>query len=55
MGIIQKQGIANTIISYLGIAIGFVNIIYIQPQLLSSEEVGLLPKMAQTQSQKNLK
>ena len=42
MGIIQKQGIANTIISYLGIAIGFVNIIYIQPQLLSSEEVGLL-------------
>jgi O-antigen/teichoic acid export membrane protein len=42
MGIIQKQGIANTIISYLGIAIGFVNIIYIQPQLLTSEEVGLL-------------
>jgi O-antigen/teichoic acid export membrane protein len=42
MGIIQKQGIANTIISYLGIAIGFFNIIYIQPQLLAAEEVGLL-------------
>lgn len=42
MGIIQKQGIANTIISYLGILIGFVNIIYIQPQMLAAEEVGLL-------------
>lgn len=42
MGIIQKQGITNTIISYVGILIGFVNIIYIQPQLLTTEEVGLL-------------
>lgn len=42
MGIIQKQGIANTLISYIGILIGFVNIIYIQPQFLTSEEVGLL-------------
>jgi O-antigen/teichoic acid export membrane protein len=42
MGIIQKQGIVNTIITYIGIVIGFVNIIYIQPQFLSSEEVGLL-------------
>ena len=42
MGIIQKQGIQNTIITYLGIIIGFVNLIIIQPFLLSKEEVGLI-------------
>jgi O-antigen/teichoic acid export membrane protein len=41
MGIIQKQGIANTIISYLGIAIGFVNILILQPYMLSPDEIGL--------------
>ena len=42
MGIIQKQGIQNTIITYLGIVIGFVNLIIIQPLLLTKEEVGLI-------------
>ncbi len=42
MGIIQKQGIQNTIITYLGIIIGFANLILIQPFLLSKEEVGLV-------------
>ncbi len=42
MGVIRKQGIANTLISYIGILIGFINIIYVQPNFLSSEEVGLL-------------
>ncbi len=41
MGIIQKQGIQNTIITYLGIVIGFVNLIIIQPFLLTKEEIGL--------------
>lgn len=42
MGIIQKQGIQNTIITYLGIVIGFANLIIIQPLLLTKEEVGLI-------------
>jgi O-antigen/teichoic acid export membrane protein len=42
LGIIQKQGIQNTIITYLGIIIGFVNLILIQPFLLSKEEIGLM-------------
>ncbi len=42
MGIIQKQGIQNTIITYLGIIIGFVSLIIVQPFLLSKEEVGLI-------------
>lgn len=42
MGIILKQGIANTIITYTGIVIGFINIIIIQPYFLTPEEVGLI-------------
>lgn len=41
MGIIQKQGIANTIISYLGILIGFVNVLILQPYMLKPDEIGL--------------
>lgn len=41
MGIIQKQGITNTIISYVGILIGFVNVLILQPYMLSPDEIGL--------------
>ncbi len=41
MGEIRKQGIVNSIITYTGILIGFVNIIVIQPNFLSTEELGL--------------
>lgn len=41
MGVIKRQGITNTIITYIGILIGAVNIIFIQPKLLTPEELGL--------------
>ena len=41
MGVIKRQGIKNTIITYIGILIGAVNIIFIQPKLLTPEELGL--------------
>lgn len=41
MGEIKKQGISNAIISYIGIAIGFLNLLVLQPILLSPEEIGL--------------
>lgn len=41
MGVIKRQGIKNTIITYIGIFIGAVNIIFIQPKLLTEEELGL--------------
>lgn len=41
MGVIKRQGIKNTIATYLGVVIGFVNLLIIQPQLLSKEELGL--------------
>lgn len=41
MGIIQRQGIQNTIVTYFGIFIGFLNLIVIQPYFLTPEEIGL--------------
>ncbi|REJ82305.1 MAG: hypothetical protein DWQ44_07950 [Bacteroidetes bacterium] len=41
MGVIKRQGIKNTIIAYTGMAIGFLNLIVIQPHFLTKEELGL--------------
>jgi O-antigen/teichoic acid export membrane protein len=38
---IKKQGIQNAIITYAGVAIGFVSLMFIQPSLLKPEELGL--------------
>jgi O-antigen/teichoic acid export membrane protein len=42
MGIIARQGIKNNIITYFGVFIGFVNILILQPLVLSPDEFGLL-------------
>ncbi len=41
MGVVQRQGIKNTISSYIGILLGFVSLIIIQPQFLKPDEIGL--------------
>ena len=41
MGVIQRQGIKNTISSYLGILLGFVSLIIIQPKFLKPEVIGM--------------
>lgn len=41
MGIIQRQAIINTIINYIGVVLGFVNVIIVFPLFLSDEEFGL--------------
>lgn len=41
MGVIQKQGITNAVITYTGVLIGFVSLLFIQPRLLNPEELGL--------------
>ncbi|MCS6905368.1 MAG: oligosaccharide flippase family protein [Bacteroidia bacterium] len=42
MGIIKKQFLANSIFTYLGLFIGFVNYIVILPRYFSTEQIGLL-------------
>ncbi len=41
MGVIQRQSIKNTISSYVGIGLGFLSLLVIQPRLLTPEEIGL--------------
>lgn len=41
MGIIQRQGLINSIITYTGLALGAFSLLYIQPHFLSKEEIGL--------------
>jgi O-antigen/teichoic acid export membrane protein len=41
VGIVQRQGIINSIITYAGIAIGFISLLVIQPRFLTTEEIGL--------------
>lgn len=41
MGVIKRQGIKNTLSTYAGFIIGFVNLLIIQPQFLTKEELGL--------------
>ncbi|MCG6188147.1 lipopolysaccharide biosynthesis protein [Maribellus maritimus] len=41
MGIIQKQTIRGSIYSYLGVGIGYLNVVILMPQFYSAEEIGL--------------
>jgi O-antigen/teichoic acid export membrane protein len=41
VGIIQRQGIRNAIITYVGFALGAISLLFIQPHFLSKEEIGL--------------
>lgn len=41
MGIIQKQTIKGTIYTYLGVALGFVNIGLLTPKIFSPDQIGL--------------
>lgn len=41
MGIIRNQGIKDSIISYLGVVIGAVNVLFIYPAFLTTEQLGL--------------
>ncbi len=42
MGVIKNQTIKGTIYSYIGVVLGFVNIVLLFPRILDTEQVGLL-------------
>jgi O-antigen/teichoic acid export membrane protein len=42
MGIVIRQSIFTTIISYAGAVIGYINLLYLFPKFLNPEQVGLL-------------
>ncbi|HNR19825.1 MAG TPA: polysaccharide biosynthesis C-terminal domain-containing protein [Bacteroidia bacterium] len=41
VGIVKRQGIYNSFITYVGILIGFISLLIIQPRFLTKEEIGL--------------
>jgi len=41
MGVVIKQSIRSSIIAYIGVAIGYVNVLWLYPNFLSSEQIGL--------------
>ena len=41
MGIIMKQSLRTSVLSYIGIALGYVNVVLLFPVFLSPEEFGL--------------
>lgn len=41
MGIIQRQGLRNSIITYTGLLLGAISLLFIQPHFLTKEEIGL--------------
>lgn len=41
MGIVRRQGLRNTIISYFGLALGFVNTVLVLPKVLEPQQIGL--------------
>ncbi|UOG76745.1 polysaccharide biosynthesis C-terminal domain-containing protein [Hymenobacter tibetensis] len=41
MGIVQRQGLRNTIISYAGLGLGFVNTVLVLPKVLEPKQIGL--------------
>ncbi len=42
MGIIRKQALGNSVFSYLGVLLGYVNVILLFPAFFSSEQFGLI-------------
>ena len=41
MGIIARQATLNTLLAYIGIALGFVNVVVLYPRVLQADEFGL--------------
>src|SRR5690606_18650527 len=42
MGIIIRQGFYTSLITVLGIVIGYINLLYLYPRFLETEQIGLL-------------
>lgn len=42
MGVVIRQSIYATIISYAGVVVGYLNLLYLYPKFLAPEQVGLL-------------
>ncbi len=42
MGVVIRQSILTSVLSYIGVAVGYVNLLYLYPKFLEPEQIGLL-------------
>ena len=42
MGVIQRQTIKGTLYSYLGVGLGFVNLVILSPKIFSTDQIGVI-------------
>jgi len=45
VGVIKRQGIQGTLVSYIGIVLGYINLMLIYPAVLQKEQIGLISVM----------
>ncbi|MEY4927089.1 MAG: hypothetical protein RI894_1525, partial [Bacteroidota bacterium] len=50
MGLVIKQGIQSAMVSYIGVALGFVSFLVLFPLLLSKQEIGLVRTLEESTS-----
>lgn len=48
MGVVQRQGIKQSIVTYVGVAIGMVNVLLIYPAFLKDTEIGIISYIRET-------
>jgi O-antigen/teichoic acid export membrane protein len=48
MGVIQRQGIKGTIVSYIGAILGAITILFVYPYCMNTEEIGLFRLIVDT-------
>lgn len=48
MGIIKRQGIKQTIVTYAGVVIGMLNVLFVYPAFLERSEIGVLSWVRET-------
>ncbi|MBY0433319.1 MAG: polysaccharide biosynthesis C-terminal domain-containing protein [Cyclobacteriaceae bacterium] len=45
MGVVIRQSITSTVISYAGVVIGYINLLYLYPRFLAPEQIGTMRAM----------
>jgi O-antigen/teichoic acid export membrane protein len=48
MGVVIRQSILTSILSYVGVIIGYINLLYLYPKFLKPDEIGLLRSIQDT-------
>ncbi|MBI1224248.1 MAG: hypothetical protein GC192_03340 [Bacteroidetes bacterium] len=48
MGVIKRQGIKQSVVTYMGVAIGMVNVLFVYPAFLKEDQIGIISYVRET-------